>query len=145
MKNIKRMKLLILTYLIFGTLIMQNSCIKAQTMKYIYADGSGNSYIVTDDSIEYNPIKKEMSSSGNYSGGEYIKNKIDNSNFEIVGKIFNDIFNKKNIHIKNRIMTSGQLEIYENNKLIDKIIIKPDCYEINELEGILKKMITKTK
>ncbi len=116
MKNTRSINVITLAYLVFGVLIIQNSCIKAQNMEYLYADGSGNTYVFNNDSIEYNPITPEMSSSGIYSGGDYVKKKIKESDFENIKSIYDRIFKKKKIHIKNRIKTSGQLEIFKNDK-----------------------------
>ncbi len=40
---------------------------------YRYADGSGNVYEFSKKNFEYFPVKPEQSSTGHYSGGEYVK------------------------------------------------------------------------
>lgn len=37
---------------------------------FVYSDGNGNSFIVTQTALSYEPVSAKMSSSGFYSGGE---------------------------------------------------------------------------
>jgi hypothetical protein len=40
------------------------------TRRYVYADGSGNRFVITADRLVYEPVRPEQSSTGMYSGGE---------------------------------------------------------------------------
>lgn len=110
---------------------------------YSYSDGSGNTYVVAADgkkTIEYKPVTPEMSSSGIYSGGDYIKKEISQSQYEsIISSLQKAIKNKK-IHIKDRVKTSGMITI-EKNKLKKTYIIKPKCKEQVNIEKVLKEII----
>ncbi len=61
-----------------GKKIMINLSDKNTTnpTNYIVFDGSRNKYIITENSLEYIPITPAKSSSGVYSGGEYVKKSL---------------------------------------------------------------------
>jgi len=123
-------------------LLMQYACSVSSQDNIIlkYADGSGNRYIITNDTIEYIPVKMEESSSGEYDGGEAQKKKISSDAFLQIKNKFDEIFNNKSIQIKDRIMTSGVLTIERNKKTKEVIVMK--CKEQEELESLLKKALT---
>lgn len=90
---------------------------------YTYADGSGNAYKITADSIEYIPIKKENSSSGEYSGGEPVKKAITPTQFDVLVTMLKGIVNDKTIHIENREMMTGLVRV-EYDKESDVVLFK---------------------
>lgn len=111
-----------------------------------YADGSGNVYNITRDkkgwTLEYKPVQPEFSSSGVYSGGEYVKKKISKSQYKKIISSINKAVENKKIQIKDRIMTSGMITIQEN-KSTKTYIIKPHSTEQRDIEGILKEIMEK--
>jgi hypothetical protein len=111
-----------------------------KTISYQYGDGSGNQYIISNDSIEYIPVKKEFSSTGLYDGGEYVKKGISISDFEKISNEVNSLFNSKHLHIDDRIKTSGIITIMENKKMEDSAIIK-NSENKDRFENLLKNLI----
>ena len=107
--------------------------------EYTYADGSANVYKITPDSLEYIPMTKERSSSGTYSGGDPYKKAITPAQYGKIKAAIEKIIAAKNIHIKDRIMTSGMIAIKEDKKK-EKIIIFRSSPEKDELEKILKEV-----
>ncbi len=110
---------------------------------YSYADGSGNVYNIFPDKkgwvLEYKPVQPGFSSSGIYSGGEYVKKKISKSQYKkILSNIDKAVKNTK-IHIKERIMTSGLITI-QKNKSTKTYIIKPNSTEQLDIERVLKEI-----
>ncbi|MCF6364944.1 MAG: hypothetical protein L3J35_01965 [Bacteroidales bacterium] len=91
--------------------LLSAGCNTQQNMTYKYSDGSGNSYIIKKDKIEFLPVKKEFSSSGNYDMGDVVVKDISETDFENLAQIINKASDAKNEHIQNRIMTSGQIII----------------------------------
>jgi len=109
-------------------------------MKLEYADGNGNYYKITNDSIHYKPITKAMSSSGMYDGGEPAAKKIKPSDFEKIYMEFEAIFKNTEIQIKYRIKTSGMLTINTSNPSKKTCIIK-SSNEQEDLEKLLKSLL----
>lgn len=108
-----------------------------------YFDGSGNEYKITSNTIEYLPVSKIMSSSGIYSGGEQKSNSISDKDFLKIKTQFDYLFNKTDIHIKNRIKTSGMIRFtFKNSKRRAQIIKKST--ELEELEKLLKLILNKS-
>lgn len=109
-----------------------------------YADGSGNVYNIFPDkkgwTLEYKPVQPELSSSGVYSGGEYVKKKISKPQYKKILSSINKAVKNKKVHIKDRIMTSGMLTIQEG-KSTRTYIIKPNSEEQREIEKVLKEML----
>lgn len=114
---------------------------KNKKMVLEYADGNGNYYKITQDSIFYKPITKEMSSSGLYDGGKPAQKTITEKEFMAVQNKFEDIFETKNIHIQYRMKTSGQLVINRGKKEGKKVIIERS-EEQKKLEKLLKSLLT---
>jgi hypothetical protein len=107
---------------------------------YEYGDGNGNAYIITTDSIEYVPVKKENSSTGNYSGGEPVKKKITESDYQQVQSYVHEIFGNASIHIKDRMKGSGRISVV-NNQEERQVVIIWQCDEKEQLEGLLTNLI----
>ena len=53
-------------------------------VNYIYSDGSSNNYNISETQIKYDPVTKENSSSGTYSGGEAKIKALSKADFEKV-------------------------------------------------------------
>jgi hypothetical protein len=113
---------------------------KMNTHKLRYLDGSGNAYNITSDSISYNPISPEISSSGIYSGGKEVHKAIQEKDFVSLNLLFDNIFSNKKIQIGERIKTSGVLIRYDLNNVMEQIIISKSD-EQNHLEDFLKKLL----
>jgi hypothetical protein len=109
-----------------------------KTKTYTYIDGNNNTYVFNKYMVDYKPVKKEESSSGNYSGGEPKRVDIRVDQFkkleEIIGLIRKD---KANI-IKDRMMGCGTLLVnnavfYINMSSKNKALLE------SELQAVLGK------
>ncbi|MBC7863470.1 MAG: hypothetical protein IAF38_10875 [Bacteroidia bacterium] len=107
--------------------------------KLSYADGSGNVYVIKKESIEYIPVKKENSSSGEYSGGEPLSKSITEEAWTKTKKEFDSLFKNKKIQIKNRMMGTGLLSITKKGK--ETIVLIAKSPEMENLEKSLKKLL----
>lgn len=105
-----------------------------------YSDGNGNQYIIEQDSIEYNPVKPKFSSSGIYDGGDHVKKKITQQQYDKIASIFKEAIANKASHIKKRVKMSGVITIQEANAL-KSCILSPNSEELNEIEKTLKNII----
>ena len=102
-----------------------------------FGDGNGNQYIIEKDSIEYNPIKPKFSSSGVYDGGDHIKKKITQQQYNKIESIFKGALANKTSHIRNRVKMSGAITMQEG-KVVKSCILSPNSDELNEIEKVLK-------
>ena len=105
-----------------------------------YGDGNGNQYIIEQDSIEYNPVKPKLSSSGIYDGGDHVKKKITQHQYDKIASIFKEAITNKASHIKNRVKMSGAITIQDGNA-VKSCILNPNSEELKEIEKILKDII----
>jgi len=105
---------------------------------YTYVDGNNNIYTITPDSINYEPITPDESSSGEYSGGEPKKVQISEQQFLRIEVLIKSILTAKEIQQKNREMGCGTLlagkkTIYINSSSQQKADLE------NELKSVLNK------
>ena len=105
-----------------------------------YGDQNGNQYIIEQDSIEYNPVKPKFSSSGIYNGGDHVKKKITQQQYNKIASIIKKAIVNEANHIKNRVKMSGAITIQEGNA-VKSCILNPNSEELNEIEKILKDVI----
>jgi len=97
-------------------------------------------YFVSKEYIEYVPKKKEDSSSGVYSGGDYFKKDISLDDFLDIRKSVKNVISKPEFLIEKRVMGSGFIKIVKKNKE-EIYIVKGDIDEIVELEKKLSGLI----
>ncbi|TFG14210.1 MAG: hypothetical protein EU535_03725 [Promethearchaeota archaeon] len=112
---------------------------------YEYIDGNGNKYILQNEGklfIEYVPIKPDLSSSGVYNGGDYIKKVINSQDWDRMILIFNEAIRNKENHIQNRIKESGMILFQEKNKK-KTYIIRPNSEVLLKIEQFLQRVINK--
>lgn len=64
------------------------------SIRYEYADGSANRYIITLETLEYVPVKPAESSTGFYSGGEPATVKITKEQFQSLQQQFDNAIKK---------------------------------------------------
>ncbi len=102
---------------------------------YTFFDGSGNKYIVTENSLEYIPIKPSESSSLHYSGGQYVKRDLNadeyNSILDLAARAI------KNTEIQTEEKAKGNPAIVFQQKTY---ILKMNVELANQLLGFLKKI-----
>lgn len=86
---------------------------------YTYADGSGNDYVISNEgrfTIEYNPVKPFMSSSGSYDGGDYLKQEITAEEYGQVAELFARVIEDREFLMENREMLTGMFIIEQNGE-----------------------------
>lgn len=110
-------------------------------IRYEYADGSANLYLLTETQLQYVPVKPEESSTGRYSGGDPKKITISQSQYSELKKLFDDALDNTGIHIKDRMKTSGMITRIGSDE--DQCILKPYCGEMIAIEEALKKVLDK--
>jgi hypothetical protein len=109
---------------------------------YVYADGSANRYIITSDTLKYDPVRPEESSTGTYSGGDPKVVSISPEQFESIGQLFDKALANKAVHIEDRIKTSGAISIVKGETRT-QIILAPGCAEKEAIESLLKQILAK--
>ena len=129
MKNIFALSLLFIT-----------TFLSAQ-VNYIYSDGSSNTYNITETHINYDPVTKENSSSGTYSGGEAKNKSITQKDFEKINLLFKEAFAAKAEQQADRAMMTGLLIHKKGKKTIQKVVIKPNSAYIGKIEALLKSLL----
>lgn len=107
---------------------------------YEYADGSANVYVIKADSLEYIPVKPEESSTGLYSGGDPQKVALKPEDFRNLQAMFETAKRKHEVHIPDRIKTSGVITTHSGQEKTT-FILKPGCKEITAIETELKKLL----
>jgi hypothetical protein len=113
--------------------------------KYEYADGAGNVYIINPKSIDYRPITKTESSSGNYEGGKPRIVKIDTLQYQAIVMMLDRALNLKSIHAKQdnqgRAKGTGMISKQAKNRPVQTQLILMDSQERREIEAFLDRLI----
>ena len=110
---------------------------------YRYLDGSGNEYIINNESkitIEYIPVKPLQSSSGIYDGGDYVKKEISELQYNQVFSTLSVAIKNRDIYINDRVKGSGMIILEEKDKE-NVYILEPGSKEIENIEKTLKSLI----
>jgi len=108
--------------------------------RYEYADGSANRYIITSDSLEYDPVTPAESSTGTYSGGEPKTVSLSAEQFKSISQVIDKALANKDVHIQDRIKTSGAITIVKGDIHI-QVILAPGCTEMESIEKLLKQIL----
>lgn len=104
--------------------------------KIVISDGSANTYIITENMLEYIPATPEISSSGVYSGGEPYKKKLTIQDYNVINNLIKEIFKKENGVLQERVMGSIQItRVYLQSK--ETIIVDSNSKEIVKLQKTL--------
>jgi len=74
---------------------------------YEYSDGSANRYLIHQDSVEYQPVPPELSSSNMYNGGDPYKVAIDQAQFDQLVSLLEVASQNPAIQLANRVKGSG--------------------------------------
>ena len=107
-------------------------------IQYEYADGSGNTFLLSSSTLEYLPVTPERSSSGTYSGGEAKKVSVTESESEQLVAMFEKAISNTSAHQKVREMMTGL--IVKGNT---KVVLKRSSPEKTEIEKVLKEILMK--
>jgi hypothetical protein len=141
----KHILVLFKTLILSGFILFNYGCPMKEAYIYIYSDGSGNSYHISgknDRIIEYRPVEPASSSSGYYSGGSYLKIKVNSNQYNDIISSINKAVLNQSIHIKDRVMMSGLISIKKDKKE-EIYILKPGSSEKEILERTIKDALFK--
>ena len=127
-------RIFLILFLNFTLIACMNS------LSYQYADGSANVYIIKHDSLEYVPVKPKESSTGFYSGGDPKKIALKPEEFRTVQAMLEAAKKKHEIHIPDRIKTSGMITTFSGTEQTH-FILEPGCKEITAIESELKRLL----
>ncbi len=126
---------------LFAVAFLFMTTLLSAQVNYIYSDGSSNNYIITEKQISYDPVKKENSSSGTYSGGEAKSRSLSKSDFEKINSLFKEALAAKTEQQENREMMTGLLIHKKGKKTIQQIVLKPKSEYVNKIEVLLKSLL----
>ncbi len=112
--------------------------------EYIYQDGNANKYTLFQKDknyfIAFEPVTKENSSSGIYSGGNEKKVSIPKEDYIGFLVLFKKAFLSKEISSKREMMT-GMVIKKKREKVLEEKILLPNSGDKNKLERSLKQRI----
>ena len=110
---------------------------KQTNMDSSYSDGSGNAYFITENNtLKYDPVTPEMSSSGVYSGGDTAEVKLSMEDYDEIMELFNAAMTDTGNHVENRAMMTGAVEY--NGK---EIILAQNAASKENLEKKLRSLL----
>lgn len=111
------------------TMIILNDKKTINSTSYIVFDGSRNKYIITENSLEYIPVKPAESSSGVYSGGEYVKKSLTAEEYKSIVELMAKAMADKEIQTDtlskgNPIITVGEKKyiLKMNAEIADRLV-----------------------
>jgi hypothetical protein len=124
-----------------GLVFISGCASSSAESSFTYADGNGNRYIINvaeNRSIEYVPIQPKDSSSGVYSGGEYVKKQISQEEYSQIRGRLQAAIDNRSIHIEFREMGSGLIAVKETGK---EHLIASGSPEQKNIEEFLTKLV----
>ena len=102
---------------------------------YTFFDGSGNKYIVTEDSLEYIPITPAQSSSLSYSGGQYVKRDLNADEYNSILDLAARAIKNKEIQTEEKAKGNPAIVFQQRT-----FILKMNAELANQLLNLLKKI-----
>ncbi|MCU0848323.1 MAG: hypothetical protein MUD12_10590 [Spirochaetes bacterium] len=133
------MKKCLITVFLILAISASTTCATGTITVCMYSDGSGNSYIVKENKIEYIPVQPGTSSSGEYSGGKHRIKNISRTDFDETKALFKKVLSSHVEKIKNRVKGSGYLEI--KNGKHENAIIRMGSWGQIEIEKKLNQIL----
>ena len=107
---------------------------------YEYADGSANLYSLEGNTLSYDPVKPEESSTGMYSGGEPKTVQLTQHQADSIRLLMEEAFTHNTAHIQDRLKGSGAIYI-SADKTKKQFILEPGCEDLKKIEAVLRKCI----
>lgn len=107
-----------------------------------YTDGSGNTYVINRDKLEYIPVKRQESSGYQYSGGNPATATLSESEFNALALLLEKFLQQTEIHIENHVMMSGLIVRCEGMDS-QQAILRPGCREILIIETEFNKLLNR--
>ncbi len=106
---------------------------------YEYSDGAANHYIVHQDSVEYQPVPPELSSTNRYNGGDPFKVAIDQAQFDQFVLLIETANQNPAIRLADRVKGSGLIVKHTGPKSVPThFIIAMNSAERQAIEAWLK-------
>lgn len=107
---------------------------------FTFVDGSNNTYTITQEEINYDPITPEESSSGEYSGGDPAKAKVKMREFEALIEIISEAMAATDQHAASREMgTAIVSKVVEGEKT--SVMLKRGSKMSKRIKEFLDEMI----
>lgn len=104
-----------------------------------YADMNNNVYRIQPDSIHYDPMQAEFSSSGTYSGGEKQTSTITPEQFQTLCQLVTAIIDNPGLHVQQRRMMTASLRVRGESGFSSYILPRSSAREA--LETCLKEFL----
>ena len=124
------------------SLLFSISMLHAGHHSMTYIDGSNNTYTISDGKLSYDPVTKEESSSGEYSGGDPKKVMLKDEEEIQLMHLFDKALEDTDSHIETRTMGCGTIiEKDHDEKTTTYIAMKAEV-KIN-LEEYLRELLAK--
>jgi hypothetical protein len=109
-------------------------------LQYRYIDGSGNQYILEEQSLRYLPISPKMSSSGYYSGGTPGEKTVDQQDMDALINLLNEAIATPSLHKKHRELGTGTISLKKNGQTFQYILPRRST-EKRAIEAKLKELM----
>jgi hypothetical protein len=117
-------------------------CVRMHSqVSYMYSDGNMNSFTVKEFEVRYDPVQKEESSSGMYSGGEQKAVVITPHQLNKLSALFEEIISDSTCHQNKRSMGSGLLIRYNKTTVEKKVIIKFKSEQLEKIDSGLRELL----
>lgn len=140
MKLTSKTRHALLFLIVSGLALLLWGCKEMKNATLRYADGSGNSYIVSPrptPQLMYQPVKPAFSSSGMYDGGEPLTRKLTPTEHGRILELVRAALENTSVHIKDRVKMSGAIHVKPEQGEEVSVILKPGCTEQTNLESYL--------
>ena len=117
--------------------LLFTNCSEIMHKKYFYSDGNGNGYILSGDTLRYNPIDPMHSSSGDYSGGEARDLIIKDEDRKVIIDLLNEAISKPEVHEDKRRKGTGMITIMQGTEM-ERYIIRWKTEQQRKIEEALQ-------
>jgi hypothetical protein len=108
---------------------------------YMYSDGNSNAYSIKETELKYDPVSKEESSSGHYSGGEAKVIIITPHELNKLTVLFEEVMADSSCQQTKRSMGSGLLIRYNKTTAEKKVIIKFKSEQLRKVDLALNELL----
>lgn len=110
----------------------------SQNYVYIYVDGNGNHWKITENKLAYLPVKPENSSSGVYSGGKSFEVDITFIQFQEAEQIFLKALKDNTQHQAERAKGTGALSQQVENAIVQRCFLIGSSPQKENIETYLQ-------
>jgi len=106
---------------------------------YFYLDQNNNSYSITKNEIQYNPMTAKNSSSGVYNGGKKATITLTKEQFIDIAQRAETLLQNKDYQADKREMQTAVLSTQRDGFIIKRVLKKSEFR--NQFETLLKKLL----